>query len=87
MLVPVLAIGLTWLGVLNGLIFEVTDDVWWTFVLPIPIYCGIVFGIYALFSIVYGVYSVKDDPKALNELKKDIQRAKDGLKSKGFKFD
>ena len=53
---------------------------WW------PVGAVLIFGIVCLFVIVYRVTTFNDCEEAAEELQKQIQEAKEDLKSKGLKF-
>lgn len=47
----------------------------------------IVLGCYALLNIGYSLFILRDCPEDYNLLLKDIERSKENLRAKGFKFE
>lgn len=56
------------------------------FVLTLPIIVAGLFGIYAVFVVLYRVFTFNNCEEAAEELNKQIEQAREDLKSKGFKF-
>lgn len=67
-----------WVGVIP------TSEVFQNEILPvIPFWALVSFGSYALFSLGYGVWTLKDKEEKYFELKDQIEEAKTFLKAKG----
>ena len=56
-------------------------------VLQLPLYALVMFGSYALMTIGYHLYVLKDCDEAHTEIRREIKEAQDYLTSKGMKFE
>lgn len=55
--------------------------------MQMPLYCLVMFGAYAMMSIGYHLFVLKDCNDAHDEIRKQIDEARSFLKTKGMKFD
>ncbi|MFH4976539.1 hypothetical protein AB6A40_003248 [Gnathostoma spinigerum] len=56
----------------------------YTNILMLPVYIAVLFGIYAVCSVLYGVATFNECPQAGIELKAEIEEAKADLKRRGI---
>ena len=76
-----------WYAILTGRLFADWSKQNGTLVLWFPILTLAVFGFYCVLTIAYRVATFNDCPEAAEQLKQEIDLAKEDLRKKGLKMD
>ncbi|XP_077295832.1 dolichyl-phosphate mannosyltransferase subunit 3 [Arctopsyche grandis] len=76
-----------WITIVLGYVQSPLTDKWMHIIIPSPIIFVILFGLYAVFVVLYRVFTFNDCEYAAKELQGQIVQAREDLKQKGFAFD
>lgn len=76
----------TWVAVISRHIKAQLLEEWMSVIIPLPLLLVALFGLYAVSTVLWRVYTFNDCEEAAKELQKEVRQAKDDLRQKGITF-
>jgi dolichyl-phosphate mannosyltransferase polypeptide 3 len=76
----------TWVAIISRHIQAHLLEEWMSVIIPLPLFLPALFGLYAVSTVLWRVYTFNNCEEAAKELQKEIQQAKADLRQKGITF-